>query len=283
MRTIRLLALAALGLGLTACLDVKDEMRIAADGSGTLKTTYVVDLKQGAALMEMVKMFFPTDEAGAAPNAVPDVVAPGWLREAARGVEGYTLEKADSVTKDDKRTTTVQAKFTSLAAAAKAEAFLMSTVALEKTPAGAWKLSFKAGLPTDMGGGGGGGMPPMSAKDILEMLEEQLSGMRVEESITVPTKILETNGTKSEDGKTVTFVVDFAKLKEGKDIELTVTFEAAEGLKLEPFRHRPSFESLARRIMEPVPGDPVQPPAPAAPTAPEAPKPPAPPTPPAPR
>jgi hypothetical protein len=197
MRILTRLALVAAILPLAGCLEARDQITLAADGSGTLRQTYVTDLKQAANLLEVLKMFMgPTDMDAA---SAPDPLAPAWVKEAAKDVDGYTVTKAETTTKDDKRTTTVEAKFTSLAAAAKATAFFTSTVTLEKTEMGSWKLTFKdaIAMPKEAQQG------PMAGLDVgtlLGMLEDQLKTLSIRRSITLPTTIIDTNGTKSADG-----------------------------------------------------------------------------------
>jgi hypothetical protein len=273
MRTATTSVLAALlCLPLAACLETKEEFVLAADGSGTIKQKYVADLKATKQLLEGAMMFFGDPSTGGAiPDPLPNPVAPAWLRADAKGVEGYTLSKVEETTADDKRTTVVEAKFTCLEVAAKAGAFFTSSVSLQKTEAGAWKLSLRdAWSKAKEAGGGGDPMANFDVTSVLPVFEEQLKTLRLERSFTLPGKILETNGKKSEDGKTVSWVVDYAKIVAGKDLEMTVVFEGGEGVTLAPFEHKRDLRSLFPRVTESPPKEseekPAEPaPAPAAP------------------
>lgn len=246
MRVLRLASL-LLPLAVCGCLEVKDQVKIAADGSGTIRQSFAVDVAKADELVQLLKEILSTPDV-----PTPDPIAPAWIRKAAEGVEGYTLEKVDVQTTEKEKRTTVEGKFTSLEAAAKAGAFFSSRVTLEKTEAGPWKLTLHDGPPKGSSGGAPGGM---DFATILTMVEDQVKGLSLTRTFTLPSKVLETNGTKSEDGLSVSATVDYKKLSEGKDIELTIVFEAAEGLKLTPFKFSPSMDMIMRRAMEAPPSE----------------------------
>jgi hypothetical protein len=250
MRTLPTIVALTASVVLGGCLVTKDVITIQADGSGTIQQSFVVDVKKSNELIETFKMLYGSGDMPA--SDLPDPIAPGWFRKAAEGVEGYTLETVDVKSEEASRTTTVRANFKSLEAAAKAGAFFVSSVTLEKTEDGAWSLTFKDSLSAAKEASGSAGMQ-FDLPSILSMLEEQLKGLSITRSITLPTKVLETNGTKSDDGKTVSFTVDFKKLSEGKDLELKIKFEAAETLKLVPFKHSPDKPAIMKRLTMPPP------------------------------
>jgi hypothetical protein len=113
----------------------------------------------------------------------------------------------------------------------------------EETPNGAWKLAFEDPMsqadPSLFGG--------MDPKGMLASLQPYLGGLAVRRSITLPTRILATNGETSENGRTVSWSLSFAQLMEGKSLGMWVTFEPAEGMALQPFRVGPDLADLMRQ------------------------------------
>lgn len=251
MRFTALLA-CLFALALAGCLETSDTTKLEKDGSGTVSATYAVMVKPAEELIGQAWMIY--GGGGELPDPLPNPLHPAWFVHDAKGLDGFEVVKAKEY--DDPelgtRTTVVQGKFTSLEAAAKANAFF-SGVTLSRVkksaevPNGGWKLSFQnvfAGDPLGMG---------MDASQMLPMFETYLKTLRMTRRITLPTKILDTNGKKSEDGKTVSWVVTYDRLVEGKDITATVVFEAAEGLELKPFTFSPNLRVLSKRAAEQPP------------------------------
>lgn len=247
MRRFTPLALTALlVLPLGACLGSKDAVTLKADGSGTIKSTYVVDLKKAEELVETASLLFPNLSGDQALQVNP--TAPSWFRKFAGAVEGYTIDKAEEVTQEGKRTSTIEATFTSLEKAAKGGAFFSSKVRLDQDEQKRWVLTFKDSVANanELSGG-------FDVGAILPSFEAQLGTLEIVRTITLPTKILESNGTVSEDGKTVTFRVDFKRILVGTDLEMRVVFAPAEGLELTAFSHAPDVETLLKRFTEAAP------------------------------
>ncbi len=86
------------------------------------------------------------------------------------------------------------------------------------------------GAPGGDGAGGMGGMGGMGA-----MFEPLLSGLEFKRTLTLPAAIRDTNGTKSEDGMTVSWTVTFKDVSAGEAVVQTVTF-AGEGIDWKPFK-----------------------------------------------
>ncbi len=247
MRTfVTLTALAVVALSFSACLDSKDEITLKKDGSGTIKSEYVVDLKKAAGLYQTVASF------GMAPPEIPDPLpnafCKGWVDHLANKVEGFEITKTSEATKDKKRTNTIEAKFTTLEAAAKGGAFFTSIVELSKTDEG-WKLSLKDSLltrdPAELGG--------IDPKQMLPMMENMLDTLSIKRYLALPTEVVSTNGKKGEDGKSVKWTVDYDSIVEGEEIEMVVVFKDAEDLKLKPFKFTPSDEELQVRFTQDPP------------------------------
>ena len=64
--------------------------------------------------------------------------------------------------------------------------------------------------------------------------EPFLKSLEYDRKLTLPGTIVETNGTKGEDGSTVSWKLTFDDIKNGKVEPQTVTFKG-EGLELKPF------------------------------------------------
>src|SRR5207247_4686897 len=100
-----------------------------------------------------------------------------------------------------------------------------------------------------MGGGepGADGGPGMDPQMIAAMLEPMLGTLEFRQSLTLPGSIVETNGTKSEDGMTASWKVGFKDLMAGKGANLMkVTFKG-DGLELKPFKYMPDMKEVMER------------------------------------
>ena len=86
----------------------------------------------------------------------------------------------------------------------------------------------------------------------------------------MPGTVVETNGTKSEDGKSVTWSAGWKDVKEGKVVR-TVTFKG-EGLTLKPFHVRLNGEGKAEDVTKAAPTETPKEPAPAPAPAPKEPE-----------
>jgi hypothetical protein len=119
-------------------------------------------------------------------------------------------------------------------------------------------------------GGGMGGMGGMGAM-MLPLFEKYMAGTELTRKLKLPGTIVETNGTKSEDGTTVTWKITADDLKAGmtggKFEPQTVTFKG-EGLDLKPFTAK---RSARREFMGGGPGGPGAPGGPVSPGGPGAP------------
>ena len=249
MRTILpALALLALLPCLPACLQSSDAVTLEADGTGTIKSTYVIDLKKSRELVDTASLFMPDLVGEDALKVNP--TAPNWFRKFAGQVEGYTISKANEVTQGDVRTSTIEATFTSLAAAAKGGAFFSSKVRLDQDEEKRWVLTFKDSLADAEGIAEG-----IDLKAILPGFEAQLGTLKIVRTITLPTQIVESNGKIAEDGRTVEFTVDFARIIDGSDLEMRVVFAAAEGMDLQAFSHTPNTDILIERFSTEAPKD----------------------------
>lgn len=250
--------LAALPFG--GCLKSKDHFTLAKDGSGTISSSYTVDLTAARELLSAAAMLTGQGSPDAVAKLTEDKLMnfehPGWFHAAAARVEGYRVTSASqSMTGAEgeprQRVTSVETCFDSLDAASQADAFAITAITLSKVepteelPKGAWKLVLKdafSGLDPSQTGG-------MDATSMLPMFEQQLKKkLSTTIAFTVPGKILETNGTKSEDGRTASTEITYDRILEGKSLALTIVFEAAEDVKLKPFTASPDLMKLMQRL-----------------------------------
>ena len=241
---------------LAGCLKAKDHITLNKDGSGTVVSTYEVDLGKARELLSAVAMLMgqgdPSEIAKRKDEHLMNFEHPAWFRKAAGEIEGYEVQSASQKIADGKRNTSVEASFASLTAAAQAKAFPIMSVNLskveksDKLPNGAWKLVVKdaiSGLDPQQTGG-------MDASQMLPMFEPQMKKLSSTFKFTIPGKIVETNGTKDEDGRTAAMTIDYNKMMEGKSVALTIVFTAEEGTKLKPFTYTPNLMELLPRIQQ---------------------------------
>ncbi|MDF1701684.1 MAG: hypothetical protein P1V36_11065 [Planctomycetota bacterium] len=259
MRRVLAFALIFALVPLAGCLKAKDHITLNKDGSGTIVSTYDVDLTKTRELLSAVAMLMGQGDPAAIAKMKDEQLMnfehPNWFKKASAEVEGYDVTSATQSIVGEKdgpktRKTTVNATFESLVAASAAKAFPITSVTLskveksEKLPNGAWKLVLKdafSGLDPAQTGG-------MDPSQMMPMFEPQLKKLTTTFAFTIPGKILETNGTKSDDGCTASMVIDYNKMMEGKEVALNIVFEAAEGAKLKPFAYTPDLMSLMPRI-----------------------------------
>lgn len=268
MRRLIAFALILVVTPLAGCLKAKDHVTLNKDGSGTIVSSYEVDLTKARALLTTVAMLMgqgdPEQIAKMKDEHLMNFEHPNWFRQKAGEVEGYDVQSATQQivpVKDDdkdgpkKRVSGVEASFTSLAAAAQAQAFPIMSVSLsrveksEKLPKGAWKLVVKD-MVSSIDPAQTQGMDPAQ---MLPMFEEQLKTLNSTFTFTIPGKIIETNGKQAEDGCTASLKVDYDTMLSGKSVGLTIVFSAAEGAKLTPFTHSPDLMALMPRLQQKPP------------------------------
>lgn len=262
MRRFRCIAALLMAASLPGCLESNDNVVLRKDGTGVIVSRYTVDKAKTdefvAQVVMMAQMMDPNMASQPAPKIEGDPLHPNWFRELAKATEGYDVTKAEQTVEENRRTTTVQATFTSLEAAARGHAFYAAVVRLERIektescPTGSWRLTFD-----DLGAVRGmlpEGMDFDQARQSMAMLEPQLGGLAITRAITLPTKVIKTNGAKGEDGMTVNWDITFEKMLGSEPLTMEVEFEDSEGLALKPFTFAPRMSELQRRAATPPPG-----------------------------
>lgn len=253
---------AVLALSISACVKTDEKCVLAKDGSGTIDQTITIDSVKIKELMAMVKAMMPQDPApamgdagmGEEPKEEDDEFTKSFSKEEIekefKKVEGVELKDYSHEKKDGKDIIHMVVVFKSFENACKAGAMGSNAVALVKNEDGSYALTLDAkGGKADEAGG---------MEQMMPMLEPYLSGMEMKTELTLPGTIGETNGTKSEDGKKVSWTIGWKQLsgadKEHKDATtMKVTF-GGEGVDLKPFTFKPDAEKAASKFG--VGGDP---------------------------
>jgi hypothetical protein len=275
------LALAASSLA--GCLQTDGKTTLNADGSGTSIDVTTVDVARTKELLDFYRMM-----GGQFPGFAPlpqDFDAERWMvaqfgKEAleaqAKAVAGVTVTSASSEVVDGKRVAKREIAFTDFSVLRDA-VFQTTTAELAKNEDGTWTLAMDVvgmvrgfipaapppgAAPSDPAAGGLGGFG-FDPKDLLAMIIEKVGDLRFKRTFTLPGTIVETNGTKAADGRTVSWTFAIKDLEAAAADpanapgKMTVRFRG-ENLTLKPFKYAPSMKGLFR----------AKPPAPAAPTTP---------------
>lgn len=257
-RVAAALAVAAT-FALTGCIKSDSKTTLNKDGSGVVTQRMEMDLSQLKALADLASSFggAPGGEPGMDGGAMADPSAMDMtaefrkMEEKLKKVEGLTVKDFKSEQKDGKFITAFTAEFKDWQLLGQAEVFTGSAE-LVKNADGSYTFTMDPSAG-QMGGGGGGagggagapGEPAMDPAMIAPMLEPYLGSMELASSLTVPGTIVETNGTKSEDGSTVSWKIGFKDMFGGaKGAGIAkVTFKG-EGLELKPFKHVPNVGEM---------------------------------------
>jgi hypothetical protein len=274
MRLTRSLPLAALALlvgaalASTGCIQSDAKTTLLADGSGSSTDSVSIDIQKIKDLMEMAKAF-GGNEPGMGGPEVPDMdiektmdaaFTEDSIRKQMKEVPGVELKNVKSEKKDGKRTVTTEIAFADFSSLGKVNG--QSAVTLAKNDDGSWTLTYDAlgGQGAMLSGGaqagkegGAEGMPAgMDMSAMMGMFEPYLGTLEMKRTVTLPGTILETNGTKADDGKTVSWKFTFKDLmtppKDGKSAAtMTVRFKG-DGLTLKPFSFKPDPREAMKRF-----------------------------------
>jgi hypothetical protein len=246
---------------LGGCLQAKDETKLDAKGGGTLVQVYEVEQATATQLMGIFRAMSTGSlepPPPGTPDVFPDLLSKETTLALAKDVPGFAVRSHADAVASGKRTVRVEAEFESLEAAAKAGRFLTASVDLAKKEDGSWLLTFQqagfASFAEALRPGPGGkpaipGLPEgTDLSAVAGMLEPFLAGLSSRRTLVLPGEVVETNGVRGEDGKSVTWSAGYAEVM-GKGVVQRVAFRG-EGLALKPFSARVDLDALLRKIRE---------------------------------
>ena len=243
MRTCALVLIAFLGLG--GCLKATSTTTLKKDGSGTFTQVTTIDMEKAKDYVAALKaeargLGLAKDEVEESPFDAIDAKK----REAAlKTRKGIRVTSSRQVEDESKKTRTYELSvaFDSLKAMYAAGVVEDVSVKLERVLEGkAWKLTvrhvFDGNDREPLTGASAEGLRKVR-EAMLERYKPMWGSMAATSTLALPTKILETNGQERADeaGNLVTWRIAFADLADASGLVQHVTFEHAEGLKLEPF------------------------------------------------
>lgn len=256
-------------IALPGCMQNETSTTLLADGSGTASDTVIVDIDRTKQLIETAKMFGGMQGGGGgAPGGLPADFDVEKMLDATYGkaaletqlkeTPGVEVKSVTSELKDGKRVAKREFAFSGFDALG-AAAFQTMTAELKKNDDGSFTLEMDAlGAMRpllSMGGGdaaGGGGMG-FDPQAMMGMVAEMVGDFRVKRSFTLPGAIVETNGTKSEDGLSVAWsmawkdIAGSIKDKKKDGTLMKVTFKG-EGVDIKPFSFKPDMEKAGGKM-----------------------------------
>lgn len=259
------LAVAGCLLTLPACMKVGETLNLAKDGTGTVSMKVVADLGKMNEIMEMFKGMMGGEEGGdnEMKKEFEEKTSVEDLKKKLEGKKGVELVSATPIDDAEKKLKGMDAKikFATLEDFYRAGLEENVDVQLEDLGGGTWKLTRRM----LMQGMGEGEEMPEEAKAQMEMvkgmLEPYMGEMEMSMTLTVPGTIVETNGTKGENG-TITWKLGFEGLLDPKNHKQFVTFKG-EGLTLKPFHLRLNDDGKAEEGKAPATTETPKEPAPA--------------------
>jgi hypothetical protein len=289
-RSSRLAPVLLAALLSVGCMQSDTKTTILADGSGTCSDTTVIDIAKTKEIIEGLKGLSQMSGGGAGPGGLsipPDLdidkllesqYSEAALKKQLADSPGVVMKAVSSEVKDGKRTAKREFAFAEFPTLSRL-VFQTGTAELKKNDDGSWTLDMDAigmlrGMLETAGGemGGGGGFNPA---DLLGMVGSMLGDFRMKREFTLPGTIVETNGKKSEDGKSVSWTFASEDLqKASADVtkapgKMSVRFKG-DGLLLKPFKYAPDMKEMMKS-MQPKPAAPATPTEPAKPTEPTTP------------
>lgn len=270
-RSLRLAALAsvcAAAFASVGCIKSDDKTTLAKDGSGSVDVTVTIDLAKIKEIKDMFAAMMPAavpepameGEPGmgepSAPKKDDDFGAQFSKEEVEKDLKKYEgLELKDYSTKTEagKQVVHMVVAFKSWENLCKSGATGNKAVTLTKGEDGSYTIVFDAMGGQGPGGGEGADAGGMDMSAMLPMFESFLAGLEFKSALTVPGTIVETNGTKSEDGATVSWAMGWTEIstamkeKKKDGTLMKVTFKG-EGVDLKPFSFKPDMEKAGSRM-----------------------------------
>ncbi len=249
------IALVAMLVLFAGCVKQKEESKITKAGSGTAKMTATLDLSHMKEMMEMMAGMGMAD-----PNAVDkDPAEQLDIEETKKKIadaEGVKLISAKREIAEDKSSASmiIEVEFESLKHLYTADIVQGLKASLHKRPDGNYELNrlmFADMIPDAGGDPEAAGMMEM----MMGMFEPYMADMVLETVLTLPTAIVETNGTQGT-GNTVTWKLGFKDIQSAEKRRQKVVFSGA-GLEWAAFgtppKATPTAEPTVTEPEEPAP------------------------------
>ncbi len=245
-----LLALLALPL-LAGCLEVRSDARLEPDGAVAFVESVTIDL----AKLKEARRIFKVRASGV--GADPDALNPldrfekqARLR-ALRDADGIVeVAAGDAPAPKGHRRYVLRGRFRELPdyiEAGPVDDIEGALWVVEVEKAKAWRLetwSLYDDVETDVANR----QRKLSLRRrLLEPFRSALESLRIERSITFPTRVLETNGVRGEDGRTVTWRIGFADIADPANLRQWAVFADGPDLDLETFGTKPAAGTVPQR------------------------------------
>ena len=246
-----------LALALTGCLKADSKTVVKADGSGTYQQVTVLELEKAFAYQKMLvakarNLGIP-EEPDENPFASVDAKERAKELDGRRGIQ-IVGSKATDDAKTKTRRYELSLKFDSLLDLYEAGVIEDTTIKLAQAEdKKSWTLTIRHifdGNDNDLPEGPALEQLKRVRKQLLDSVKAWWDTVAIQRTLTLPTKVLKTNGTKSEDGKSVTWKLTFEDLADPKNLLQQVTFEHTEALKLKPFELTANDVENAREAFE---------------------------------
>jgi len=241
-----LLSIAALALA-AGCLKVDSGTTLKKDGSGTYVQTSTLEMKKAAEYQKMLlakarSLGIPEDEEAENPYAALDAKERAALLKDRRGIRVIESTEGRDEAKQT-RTYSLKVGFKSLYDLYESGVIDDMTAKLEPVLEGkAWKLTLRHVFDAndeDFDPEAPDGPALKRLRQVREALFKKVEPwwgtMEAVSKLTLPAKVLQTNGVKSEDGLSVTWKIGFKQLADPRNLMQTVTFENVKGLGLKAF------------------------------------------------
>lgn len=257
MYAIRLLLL-SLAVALAGCLEARSTTTLEADGSGTYREIVVLDLVKAkgyrAALAQQMQGLPPGDD--------PDLDDPFdkldvKRREAALKRQKGVRVTSRSQTRDEAGTSEtfeLGVAFASLRSLYETGVVEDVTVKLARAEDGkSWTLTIRHvfdGNDRDPADPAALAQLARLRAGMLGRYKAWWGSLGIQRVLTLPTPILATNGTKGEDGRTVSWKIGFDDLADPRKLRQQVTFAHDATLKLVPFELTANDIANAKELAE---------------------------------
>lgn len=272
------LLLLSLFLLLPACLKVESTTILKKDGSGTYQQTSTLELERAMAYQQMLltragSLGIPADEAEENPFAEVDAEAQAEALKGRHGLSDVVSNESSTEEADGKaktRTYGLKLKFASLRDLYEAGVLEDTTVRLQQVQAGkAWRLTIRHifddtddGRSDDVGSEGD--EPEKLSEEqkkhreqlvkvrraLLKSVEPWWKTIQITRTLTLPGKVLKTNGVIDASGYRVTWKLAFKDLVDPANLRQDVTFAHVKDLALKPFELDANDIANAREAFE---------------------------------